>query len=61
MCLSTVYEVVDGGENKVCEYVSSVSVGEDSVTLVDIMGLETVVKGRITAVDLVKNTIRISR
>ena len=61
MCLSTVYEVVTGSEKKLCEYISGVKVGEGSVVLTDIMGTETVVKGHISSVDLVKNTIMIEQ
>lgn len=59
MCLSTVYEVRDGSENKLCECVSSIEVGDGNVTMTDIMGQETVVKGTIVNIDLVKNIILI--
>ena len=57
MCLSTVYEVGPGGREKVCEYVSAVRAEDGKVILTDIMGLETVVYGAMTSVDLVKNEI----
>ncbi|MDR1217346.1 MAG: CooT family nickel-binding protein [Oscillospiraceae bacterium] len=60
MCLSSVYEVKDGGETLVCEHVSGLTSGSGSVTLTDIMGVETVVTGAVTSVDLVKNIIRIA-
>jgi len=59
MCLSAVYEVKDGGENLVCEYVSSVRAENGSLILTDIMGDETVVHGALRSVDLVKNRILI--
>ena len=61
MCLSTVYEVINGDEKKLCEYISGVQVDNDNITLTDIMGTQTVVKGHIASVDLVKNTILIEQ
>ena len=60
MCLSTVYEVRDGEENRLCECVSGIKVGEGTVTLTDIMGQELVVNGVITSIDLIKNIILLS-
>jgi predicted RNA-binding protein len=60
MCLSSVYEVKDGDETLVCEHVSGLTSGNGSVTLTDIMGVETVVTGAVTSVDLVKNIILIA-
>lgn len=61
MCLSTVYTVEPGGEErtKVCEYVSGVSATGDSVVLTDIMGIETVLRGSIRSLDLINNEILI--
>ena len=41
----------------VCEYVSGISTDETSVTLTDIMGRETVVKGSLKSLDFIKNII----
>lgn len=60
MCLSTVYDVTDGGKEKVCEYVSNVSAADGNVVLVDIMGIEKTVPGFIRSMDLVNNEILIS-
>lgn len=60
MCLSTVYDVTDGGKEKICEYVSSVRAGDGTVVLVDIMGIEKTVPGIIRSMDLVNNEIIIS-
>jgi predicted RNA-binding protein len=60
MCLSSVFEVKDGRETLVCEHVSGVAADDGSVTLTDIMGVETVVTGAITSIDLVKNIILIA-
>ena len=57
MCLSTVYKLTGGEQEKVCEYVSGIAVGDGSVTLTDIMGDETVLSGIIRSIDLVKNII----
>ncbi|GHU00027.1 hypothetical protein FACS1894142_8050 [Spirochaetia bacterium] len=58
MCLSTVFVLGEGGtRKKLCEYVSSVSVSGDTLTLSDIMGKETTVSGTLQSVDLVKNAI----
>lgn len=59
MCLSTVYEVRDGAENKIGEYVSGIKVEGGNVSFTDIMGQETVVAGTISSIDLVKNVILI--
>jgi predicted RNA-binding protein len=58
MCLSTVYELGTGGTRKLLrEYVSSVTVSEDTLTFTDIMGDEVAVTGSLRSVDLVKNII----
>jgi predicted RNA-binding protein len=60
MCLSTVYELGMGGTRKLLrDYVSSVSVSEDTLTFTDIMGEELAVTGFLRSVDLVKNIILI--
>ena len=57
MCLSTVFAVSQGSENKVCEYVCSVKVNGDVVKLNDVMGVETEVKGKLVSCDFVSNKI----
>lgn len=57
MCLSTVYEEIGGERRKVCEYVSGIKTDDNSVTLTDIMGKETVVKGALKSLDFIKNII----
>lgn len=57
MCLSTVFEETAGERKMVCEYVSGISTDETSVTLTDIMGRETVVKGSLKSLDFIKNII----
>ena len=57
MCLSTVYEDVGGERRKVCEYVSGISTENGGVTLTDIMGKQTTVKGSLKTLDFIKNII----
>jgi predicted RNA-binding protein len=60
MCLSTAWELGErGGKRMLCEYVSSISVGGDTITLTDLMGRETIVSGSLESVDLIKNAINI--
>jgi predicted RNA-binding protein len=60
MCLSTAWELDQFGSRKMlCEYVSNISVGGDTITLTDLMGRELVVSGSLQSVDLVKNAITI--
>jgi predicted RNA-binding protein len=60
MCLSTAWEIDENGVRvKVCEYVSTVAVSGDTVTLTDLMGNEVAVTGILQSVDLVKNDILI--
>ena len=57
MCLSIAYEVTETGRKKLAEFVSSVEEEGGKITLRDVMGLETVVEGRIRKLDLVNNEI----
>ena len=57
MCLSTVYEEINGQRSKVCEYVSSVTAGENGIVLTDIMGREITVHGTRKSMDFIKNEI----
>ena len=59
MCLSTVYAIVDGSQNKVCEYVCNIKIDGNDITLTDIMGSETKVSGKIMSMDFVKNQVLI--
>jgi predicted RNA-binding protein len=60
MCLSTAYELGEGGTRKqLCEYVSVIKVAGDTITLTDLMGQEISVTGELESVDLVKNAITI--
>lgn len=57
MCLSTVFEQRGAEQTKLAEYVSSVRDEAGKITLTDIMGMETVVYGKVKSVDLVENRI----
>ena len=57
MCLSTVMLVKNGSQEKVCEYVSNVKMDGKKITLVDVMGNETLVEGTLKSMDFVKNLI----
>lgn len=57
MCLSTVFEVIDGQPHEIAQHVSSAEVQGNQVTFVDIMGSQIVVEGKITNVDLIDNKI----
>jgi len=59
MCLSTVYTVDNGEENMVCEYVSNIDVGDNKITLTDVIGKEVTVNGTVLSVDLINNKILI--
>ena len=59
MCLSKVFQIVGGEEKQVCEYVSNLRLVDDKIILTDIMGLETVITGKVTGVDLVGNRITV--
>jgi predicted RNA-binding protein len=60
MCLSTAWELGEQGANKMlCEYVSTIGIMGDTITLTDLMGRELVVSGSLQSVDLIKNAITI--
>lgn len=59
MCLSTVYKLGTDGEEMVAQYVSGVQIDDLNLTLTDIMGTETKLRGKIASVDLVKNEIKV--
>ena len=62
MCLSTVYALEkSGGVTLLCEYVSAVRVCGRNLVFTDITGEETGLSGSIESVDLVKNTITVSK
>lgn len=59
MCLSNVYMIKNGKEKLVSESVCNVILNNRDITLYDIIGQTTTVKGTIQNVDLLKNKILI--
>jgi len=57
MCLATVYKESDN--TVICRYISKLLVDGENVILRDIMGSETVVKGKILMVDLANSTVKL--
>ena len=58
MCLSTVFARIEGQEdNKILEYVCKIAVDGENITLTDVMGTETTVKGKISSCDFVNNKV----
>ena len=59
MCLSDAYELKNGERNLDCSRVCGVSADGENVTLTDLMGIRTVVSGKLKSVDLMSNVILI--
>lgn len=59
MCLSTAYKLTEGQQYKVGDYISSMEIDGEEITLTDIMGSITKIIGRLKKVDLEKNEILI--
>ena len=60
MCLATVYQTVKDTEEVVQKNVSKIYVEGGKVRLIDIMGMETVVEGSISFVDLAGSVVKLS-
>ena len=60
MCLATVYQTVKDTEEVVQKNVSKIYVEGSKVSLIDIMGMETVVEGSISFVDLAGSVVKLS-
>ena len=60
MCLATVYQTVKDTEEVVQKNVSKIYVEGSKVRLIDIMGMETVVEGSISCVDLAGSVVKLS-
>ena len=60
MCLSNVYTRTGDEDKLVCQFVSSIAVDGDDITITDVIGEETHITGTIVSVDLVKNTVIVS-
>ena len=60
MCLATVYQTGKDTEEVVQKNVSKIYVEGSKVRLIDIMGMETVVEGSISFVDLAGSVVKLS-
>ncbi len=60
MCLATVYQTVKDTEEVMQKNVSKIYVEGSKVRLIDIMGMETVVEGSISFVDLAGSVVKLS-
>ncbi|MDD3218614.1 MAG: CooT family nickel-binding protein [Lachnospiraceae bacterium] len=58
MCLATVYKQDD--TTVICKNVSRIDVNGDELTIYDIIGEETVVKGSIISVDLANSIVKLN-
>jgi len=61
MCETTVYLSDDGEEQKVMEDVVLVQPEGDAYLLVNILGEQKLVQGRIVKIDLLKHTLHLSQ
>ena len=59
MCLSTAYKLAGDAQYKIGDYISSMEIDGEEITLTDIMGSVTRLVGRLRKVDLEKNVILI--
>ena len=57
MCLSTVYEVKDDEQTKICEYVCDIKAEGSRIVITDILGSQRVVFGSLRSLDLVNNKV----
>lgn len=57
MCLATAYKNQQEDNQVICENITKILVDGDKVTLIDIIGMETVIEGRISMVDLTKSVV----
>lgn len=61
MCLSAVYEHKPDGEALLCRNIANVRIQPDSLTFIDIMGIQTEYKGHLCNLDLMENKILVSK
>ena len=57
MCLATAYKNAETKEQIICDNITKITVDGDVITLVDIIGDERKVEGRISMVDLTKSVV----
>lgn len=61
MCLSAVYEHRPEGEALLCRNISNVSIQDDRLTFIDIMGIRTEYRGKLLSLDLMDNKILVRK
>ena len=57
MCLATAYKNTESKEQIICDNITKITIDGDMITLVDIIGDERKVEGRISSVDLTKSVV----
>ncbi|SFB35825.1 Predicted RNA-binding protein [Acetitomaculum ruminis DSM 5522] len=59
MCLATAFRKTQSPDKMICENISKIFVDGDKITMVDIIGEEIVIEGKISMVDLSKSIVLI--
>ncbi len=57
MCLATAYKNKETKDQIICDNITKITVDNDEITLVDIIGEVRTVLGRISMVDLTKSVV----
>ena len=57
MCLATAYKNSESKEQIICDNITRITIDGDMITLVDIIGDERKVEGKISSVDLTKSVV----
>ncbi len=57
MCLATAYKNAETKEQIICDNITKIIVEGDTITLLDIIGEERKVEGKISMVDLTKSVV----
>ncbi len=57
MCLATAYKNKETKEQIICENITKILIDGDSITMLDILGDEIKVEGKISMVDLTKSVV----
>ena len=57
MCLATAYKNAETKEQIICENITKILIDGDNITMLDILGDEIKVEGKISMVDLTKSVV----
>ncbi|MBE6014590.1 MAG: CooT family nickel-binding protein [Lachnospiraceae bacterium] len=57
MCLATAYKNKETKEQIICENITKILIDGDNITMLDILGDEIKVEGKISMVDLTKSVV----